>query len=62
MQKFLKDFMKKILSLRTYGAILLEFNISFGLAANNGTGDILNFLASDKKSNYPSCVTSIERL
>lgn len=54
--------MRKILSLRTYGAILLEFDISVGLAANNGTGDILNFLAHDKKSNYPSCVTNIERL
>lgn len=48
--------------LRMYGATLLESNISAGLAANNGTGDILNFLAPKKKSNYPSCVTNIERL
>ena len=32
-----------------YGATLLESNISVGLAANNGTGDILNFLAHEKR-------------
>jgi len=32
-----------------YGATLLESNISVGLAANDGTGNILNFLAREKK-------------
>lgn len=50
------------MSLITHGAILLEFDISVGLAANNGTEDILNLLAHDKKSNYPSYVTNIGRL
>lgn len=32
-----------------YGATLLESNISVGLAANNGTRDILNILAHEKR-------------
>lgn len=52
MQEFLKlltSWGKVCPFLRMYGAILLEYIISAGPAANNGTGDILNFLAPEKR-------------
>lgn len=33
-----------------HDAILLKYNIFVGLSANNGTGEILNFLAHEKRA------------
>lgn len=52
----MQEFLKLLISegkvcpfLRMYGATLLESSISVVLAANNGTGDILSFLADGKR-------------